>query len=186
MLSFGVLIAFLSPKQSEIEESSLESLSKSKIQGVWDPVHSTRLPKAFHLAAATLHPAAKSFPFGYAAIYIQLPPLYTRLPKAFHPATPPFTSSCRHFTFGWRRFHPDVLHPEICCHHSTRMYCIWNYDAGWKRRAFQFPQSDISGSADSAHPEDFAAILHSAAVFSWSFPLCATNIFRYFSLDIYL
>ena len=28
MLSFGVLIAFLSPKQSEIEESSLESMEK--------------------------------------------------------------------------------------------------------------------------------------------------------------
>ena len=28
MLSFGVLIAFLSPKQSEIEESSLESMAK--------------------------------------------------------------------------------------------------------------------------------------------------------------
>ena len=28
VLSFGVLIAFLSPKQSEIEESSLESMAK--------------------------------------------------------------------------------------------------------------------------------------------------------------
>ena len=28
MLSFGVLIVFLSPKQSEIEESSLESMAK--------------------------------------------------------------------------------------------------------------------------------------------------------------
>ena len=28
MLSFGVLITFLSPKQSEIEESSLESMAK--------------------------------------------------------------------------------------------------------------------------------------------------------------
>ena len=42
MLSFGVLIAFLSPKQSEIQESSLESISKSRIQGVWDPAHSTQ------------------------------------------------------------------------------------------------------------------------------------------------
>ena len=34
VLSFGVLIAFLSPKQSEIEESSLESITKSGMQGV--------------------------------------------------------------------------------------------------------------------------------------------------------
>ena len=31
VLSFGVLIVFSSPKQSEIEESSLESISKSRI-----------------------------------------------------------------------------------------------------------------------------------------------------------
>ena len=35
VLSFGVLIAFLSPKQSEIEESSLESISKTRMQGLW-------------------------------------------------------------------------------------------------------------------------------------------------------
>ena len=35
VLSFGVLIAFLSPKQSEIEESSLESINKSGMQGVF-------------------------------------------------------------------------------------------------------------------------------------------------------
>ena len=34
MLSFGILIAFLSPKQSEIEESSLESMAKMSGQGV--------------------------------------------------------------------------------------------------------------------------------------------------------
>ena len=73
VLSFGVLIAFLSPKQSEIEESSLESISKSRIQGVWDPAHSIRL----------------------LPLYIRLPPLYIR-PTPFHPdgirnyAPPPF------------------------------------------------------------------------------------------------
>ncbi|RVW78971.1 hypothetical protein CK203_052353 [Vitis vinifera] len=41
-------LAFLSPKQSRIEESSLESLSKSRIQGVWDPAHSTRTGFLFH------------------------------------------------------------------------------------------------------------------------------------------
>ena len=45
-------------------------------------------------------------------------------------------------------FHPDILHPAL--------------DVGWERRAFQLPWSNISGSADSTHPEDFTAILHSA------------------------
>ena len=34
VLTFGVLIAFLSPKQSVIEESSLESIAKMSGQGV--------------------------------------------------------------------------------------------------------------------------------------------------------
>ena len=80
VLSFGVLIAFLSPKQSEIEKSFLESISKSRIQGVRDPAHSIRLPP----------------------LYIRLPPLYIR-PTPFHPdgirnyAPPPFPP-------GW---HPE-------------------------------------------------------------------------------
>ena len=49
-------------------------------------------------------------------------------------------------------FHPDISHPTP--------------DAGWERRAFQLPRSTISGSSDSAYPQSFAAILHSAAVFS--------------------
>nr|CAN77344.1 hypothetical protein VITISV_011625 [Vitis vinifera] len=64
--------------------------------------------------------------------------------------------------------------------HSTRMSHIWNSapptfhpdishpapDTGWERRAFQLPRSDVSGSSNSAYPESFAAILHSAMVFS--------------------
>nr|CAN68403.1 hypothetical protein VITISV_002850 [Vitis vinifera] len=42
MVMLASRTAFLSPKQSEIQESSLESISKSRIQGVWDPAHSTR------------------------------------------------------------------------------------------------------------------------------------------------
>ena len=109
VLSFGVLIAFLSPKQSEIEESSLESISKSIIQGVWDPAHSIRLPP----------------------LYIRLPPLYIRSPP-FHPddirnyAPPPFhpddiRNSAAAAISTWMTseillpppFHPDVLHPEF-------------------------------------------------------------------------
>nr|CAN69601.1 hypothetical protein VITISV_007657 [Vitis vinifera] len=65
-------------------------------------------------------------------------------------------------------FHPDIPHPEFCpgdvppspdVSHPTDI-------SGWERRAFQLPWSDISGSADSANPESFADILHSAVVFS--------------------
>ena len=84
---------------------------------------------------------------------------------------------------------PDIPHPEFCpanflvppspdISHPVP-------DAGWKRRVFQLPRSDISGSSDSAYPKSFAAILHSATMFSWSFPICATDILRYFSLDIW-
>ena len=145
VLSFGVLIAFWSPKQSKIEESSLESISKSGIQGVWDPAHSTRVG----IPSGCLH-----FPPGCITSGILLPP----------------------------SFHPNVSHPEFCCRrHSIQMYYIRNSDAEWERRAFQLSRSDISGSSDSAHPESFSAILHSAAVFSWSFPICPTDILRYFS-----
>ena len=63
---------------------------------------------------------------------------------------------------------PDISHPEFCptdvppspdISHSAP-------DAGGERRAFQLPQSDISGSSDSAYPKSFATILHSAAEFS--------------------
>ena len=153
MLSFGVLIAFLSPKQSEIEESSLESISKSKIQGVWDPAHSTRVG----ITSGCRH-------------YIQLSPLhlgrnYIRLPP-LHPAA--------------ATLHPDVI---FCCRpHSTRMFTSGILTAGRERRAFELPRSHISGSAYSAYPESFVAILHSAAMFSWSFPICATSILRYFGI----
>ncbi|RVW69014.1 hypothetical protein CK203_061093 [Vitis vinifera] len=98
----GIKIHSQKSRISEIEESSLESISKSRIQGVWDPARSTRLPPPFHPAAAT----------------------------------------------------------------STRMYHIRKTTTGWERRAFQLPQSHISGSAYSAYPESFTTILHSAAMFS--------------------
>ena len=100
----------------------MESISKSRIQGVWDPAHYTRLRCHLHPAAATFHPAA-------AAITPGCQKLYTRLPKAFHSAAPLFTFDCRHFTSGCHHFHPDaaifhpdVSHPEIYCHHSTWMF----------------------------------------------------------------
>ena len=62
VLSFGVLIVFLSPKQSEIEESSLESISKSghTIRGRRNVgcgiAHSTRMSHIRNYALPTFHP----------------------------------------------------------------------------------------------------------------------------------
>ena len=74
-------------------------------------------------------------------------------------------------------YHPDISTPPtfppgclssgiMLCRHSTQMFHILNFDAGWERRAFQLPRSHISGSSDSAYPESFADILHGVAVFS--------------------
>ncbi|RVW79467.1 Retrovirus-related Pol polyprotein from transposon 17.6 [Vitis vinifera] len=84
--SFGVLIAFLSPKQSKIEKSSLESISKSRIQGVWDPAHYTQLRPH----------------------YTQLPPLYTRLPPLYTRLPPLYTRLPPHYT------RTDIPHPKFC------------------------------------------------------------------------
>ena len=139
MLSFGVLIAFLSPKKSEIEESSLESLSKSRIQGVWDPAHSTRTGIIAHSTRVGIPSGCCHIPSGCITSGILLP----------------------------QPFHLDVSHPEFCCRrHSIRMSYIRNLGAGWERRAFQLLQIYISRSSNSADPESFTAILHSAAVFS--------------------
>ena len=152
VLSFGVLIAFWSPKQSKIEESSLESISKSRIQGIWDPAHYTRMPP--HYIRLPPH-------------YIRLQPHYTRMPPHYIWLQPHYTRLLPHYT------RTDIPHLEFCPGDVPPSPSVSH-------------PADISGSADSAHPEDFAAILHSAAVFSWSFLICATDIFRYLSLDIFL
>ena len=151
VLSFGVLIAFLSPKQSEIEESSLESISKSRIQEVWDPAHSTRTGNHSHSIRVGITPDWRH---------------YTRL-TPLHPTTS-LTPGYRHYT----RLPP----------HSTRMFTSRILTTGRERRAFELPRSHISRSAYSAYPESFATILHSATMFSWSFPICVTDILRYFEI----
>ena len=89
MLSFSVLIAFLSPKQSKIEESSLESISKTRMQGVWAGCqndvarlvhfsHSTRMTSGILLR---LHSTR-------VGISIRLPPLYPDDIRNYAP--PPF------------------------------------------------------------------------------------------------
>ena len=48
-------------------------------------------------------------------------------------------------------------------------------------------KEDFCTTAKSAFCcENFAAILHSARVFSWSFPIVATDTFGYFSSDIFV
>ena len=87
--------------------------------------------------------------------------------------------------------HPDVSQPsfflaEVLAYPNVSQPSFHSANiSGWKRRAFQLPRSDISGSDDNAYPESFAAILYSAAGFSWSFPIFATDILRYFALDIW-
>ena len=86
-------------------------------------------------------------------------------------------------------FHPspDILHLEFYMVYVPPSLDISHPapDAGWERRAFQLPRLDISGSSNSAYPESLAAILHSAAVFSWSFMIFPTEFLRYFALDIW-
>ena len=145
----------------------MESLIKSRIQGVWDPAHSTRVgiplgscQKLSTWLCRHLHPAAPPFTSYCAAIYIQLPPLYTLLP--------PLPPRCITSGTLLSSFYPDVSHPEFWSGdvpHSPDVSHLTDIFR-WEKRAFQLPRSDISGSVDSAHPEDFAAILHSAAVFS--------------------
>ena len=79
----------------------------------------------------------------------------------------------------------DISHPVL--------------DAGWERRAFQLPRLDISESSDSAYPESFAAIFAQCRgvllklpdmcdqhfeIFFFRYLICATDILRYFALDI--
>ena len=79
-------------------------------------------------------------------------------------------------------FHPDVSHPEFCSadippgcltsgtFHPDILHPVPN--AGWERRAFQLPRSDISGSSDSAYSESFAAIFCTV-------PRCSPEASRY-------
>ena len=95
-----------------------------------------------------------------------------------------------------QQLHPDVSHPEspattstrmtsgnLLCHTFHPMSYIRNLGAGWERREFQLPRSDIFGSSNRAYPESFAAILQCRG-FLLKLPIFATNIVRYFALDI--
>ena len=107
MLSFGVLIAFLSPKQSEIKESSLESISKSIIQGVWDPAHSTRTGIIAHSTRVGITSGCRH--------YTKLPPLHpTAAITLGYPPLHPAAAT----------FHPDVSHPKFYCRRHFPFGCL--------------------------------------------------------------
>ena len=134
----------------------MESLIKSRIQGVWDPAHSTRVG---------IPSDCGHFPPGCIKSGILLPP-------PFHPDVSHPEFYCHHFppgciTYGILLpppFHPDVSHPEFCHRrHSIRMSYIRNSRAGWERRAFQLLRIYISESSNSVHPENFAAIFCTVA-----------------------
>ena len=91
--------------------------------------------------------------------------------------------SCLHFLFIYLSFHPgknyvrptfhllrishirnsvrltfhllQISHPEFCPADVPHSPDISHPapDAGWERRAFQLPRSDMSGSSDSAYPK---------------------------------
>ena len=61
---------------------------------------------------------------------------------------------------------PDISHPEFCLGDVPPSPDISHPvpDAGWERRAFQLPRSDMFGSSDSAYPESFSLSIQCRSV----------------------
>ena len=77
--------------------------------------------------------------------------------------------------------HPDISYPDGKGGRSVRQHFTSGYlISEWEKRAFQLPRLGISESIDSAYLERFAAFC--TIVFSWSFPICATDILGYFEI----
>ena len=154
--------------QSEIEESSLESLSKSRMQGVY--------PDRASGYTSGGHPDNIS---GQDAIVTSgCCRHYTRLPQPLHPAAPPFHPAAA-------TFHPDILHPA----HSIRIFCIRRMMPDGRGGRFKLLRIHISESAYSAYPNGRAAILHKCCGVLLKLPdICHRHFeifcFRYFALDI--
>ena len=60
---------------------------------------------------------------------------------------------------GRRSTFSDISHPEFCPTDVPPSPDISHPapDAGWEKRAIQFPQSDMSGSSNSAYPESICS-----------------------------
>ena len=166
VLSFGVLIAFWSPKQSKIEESSLESM-----QGVY-PDRASGYTIGGHPGNISGQDAiASSGQHSTQVVHIRIVGSAAITPGCRH-----FTPGCAVISFGCGHFPPEcappfhlgILHPA--------------YDAGWERMRFNFFGRTYPDHLIAVYPDGRAAILHSAAVFSWNFLIFATNILGYFEI----
>ncbi|KAL6328809.1 hypothetical protein AAG906_003826 [Vitis piasezkii] len=143
--------------QSEIEESSLESMAKDVRTGHPDtPSEARKRVVAPHVLLGNPDGVALFSP-----------------PDVSHP------NSLRHFTgcltskFFSTTFHGCLTSGILLRRHSTGIFHIRHLpDAEWERRAFQLPRSNIFGSADSAYPESFAAIF-------CTMPRCSPEASRY-------
>ena len=105
----------------------------------------------------------------------------TRLPPFTPGCAPPFVFDCRHLYLDARRHLASGcghLHPAAA-HFPPPDIHIWNFDAEWERRRFNFSGRTYPDYLIAAYLDGRAAILHSAAVFSWSFLLFPTDILRY-------
>ena len=151
VLSFGVLIAFWSPKQSKIEEISLESM-----QGVY-PDRASGYTIGGHPGNISGQDAiVSSGQHSTRVVHIRI---------VGCAAIPP---GCRHFTPGAPPFHLGIWHPA--------------HDDGWERMHFNLSRRTYPDLLIAVYPDGRAAILHSAAVFSWSFLIFATDILGYFEI----
>ena len=139
----------------------MESISKSRIQGVWDPAHSTWIGIIAHSTRVGIPSGCRHIPPG----------------KEFHPATA--------ITSGILLpppLHPDVSHLEFCCRcHSIRLSYIRNSEAGWERGSFNFSRY--------TYPDPLIALTRRVSQPFCTVPLCSPEASRYVrptSLDIFL
>ena len=78
----------------------------------------------------------------------------------------------------------------FCCEMISQPFCTvlwispWSFPSHWKSNTASW-KTTSQRCEISLLLREFAAILHSARVFSWSFPIVATDSFRYF-LRIFL
>ena len=104
-------------------------------------------------------------------IRVGIVPGYRQVAPRCHQVAPgcrQVAPGCRHFIPGCRHLHPDARHhvaPD--CHHLHPAVAHFP------------PRMFTSGIQDS---DGRAAILHSAAVFSWSFLIFAIDILGYFEI----
>nr|CAN81432.1 hypothetical protein VITISV_010697 [Vitis vinifera] len=121
-----------------MEESSLESMAK---QWKAQKHEETEALKSFAICKSGMQgliPPREEF------CPAEVPPSPNILHPEFYPAKVPPS--------------PDILHPKFCPADIPLSPDISHLapNARWERRTFQLPRSDMSGSSDSAYPENFS------------------------------